>query len=440
MAANDANQDWNVDSLRIKAFAAYSWSKATVNGKQVASWGETYLDAGQTDYITTLPASAPSAVWTVLPQAGTNFSSDSSTIPIVWSQGGGVTAVKLDYSKDNGATWESVVSATSKDPYEWTLPMDAYGSTLVIRVSDASNSATKFTSPSFSIQGIVAPSITVNTPAANDSLLVGTTEPITFTQAGKINENLTFEYSTDGMKTWNPIGTATKGTTYDWTVPNVPTTTTAAVRVVDGNNVTGTSAIFNIVDSGVVSNVTVDGAPNLSLNATPTIHWTATGYLGESVNVDSYDPSQKIYFAVQHNMPANSTSALWNTGLTILSPLSGVYVKVTYPSGGATDSSQQFSVGSTGGVAMSASEIGMTVSPNPSAGNFNLSFSLDAPANVTLIVHDLLGREMLRYLEGALGAGPHEIGIDGTNLPAGYYEYSLDAGEKSFLGKLAVIR
>ncbi|MEL7171235.1 MAG: T9SS type A sorting domain-containing protein, partial [Bacteroidota bacterium] len=57
--------------------------------------------------------------------------------------------------------------------------------------------------------------------------------------------------------------------------------------------------------------------------------------------------------------------------------------------------------------------------PNPSAAATTLRFTLGAPSPATLVVYDLLGREVARLRDGTLGAGVHtaQVGM----LPPGVY-------------------
>jgi hypothetical protein len=82
----------------------------------------------------------------------------------------------------------------------------------------------------------------------------------------------------------------------------------------------------------------------------------------------------------------------------------------------------------------------MFLAPNPFSTNSTLRFSLDADADVTLVVRDILGRERIRTSGGTFVAGSNEITLDGSKLAAGAYAYQLLAGSKSFFGKFTIVR
>ncbi len=83
---------------------------------------------------------------------------------------------------------------------------------------------------------------------------------------------------------------------------------------------------------------------------------------------------------------------------------------------------------------------GITVAPNPFASLSTLHLTLASPAKVTLVVRDLLGREVLREDEGSLSAGSHAIMIDGSKLASQTYEYELRMGERQMTGNFTVVK
>jgi len=53
-------------------------------------------------------------------------------------------------------------------------------------------------------------------------------------------------------------------------------------------------------------------------------------------------------------------------------------------------------------------------SPNPVRGQTVIRFDLPEAASVHIAVHDLLGREVLRVVEGERAAGYHRVMLDGA--------------------------
>jgi hypothetical protein len=63
----------------------------------------------------------------------------------------------------------------------------------------------------------------------------------------------------------------------------------------------------------------------------------------------------------------------------------------------------------------------LTVHPNPSAGAATVALTLAEAGEVRVSVVDVLGREVAVLHEGALAAGEHRLGFDGSVLRAGVY-------------------
>lgn len=64
---------------------------------------------------------------------------------------------------------------------------------------------------------------------------------------------------------------------------------------------------------------------------------------------------------------------------------------------------------------------GLSVFPNPARESATLVFVLDWPADVRLVIYDVLGREVARLTDGILDAGHHEVVFDASDLPSGMY-------------------
>jgi hypothetical protein len=75
----------------------------------------------------------------------------------------------------------------------------------------------------------------------------------------------------------------------------------------------------------------------------------------------------------------------------------------------------------------------LTNYPNPFASATTLELSVATPGRAVLTVHDALGREVARLLDGALSAGFHRVAFDAhaLGLPAGMYVARLSDGTRS---------
>jgi len=83
--------------------------------------------------------------------------------------------------------------------------------------------------------------------------------------------------------------------------------------------------------------------------------------------------------------------------------------------------------------------------PNPlRASAFNLGatirYSLPRPAQVTLRIYDLSGREMATLVNAGQAAGEYEVRWTATDLPSGVYVYRLQAGEFTAAKKFIMLK
>lgn len=65
--------------------------------------------------------------------------------------------------------------------------------------------------------------------------------------------------------------------------------------------------------------------------------------------------------------------------------------------------------------------------PNPFNAQTLLNFTLPQSQDVTLIVYDLLGKEIRTLIDGYVQAGAHSVNFDASDLPSGIYFYRLKA-------------
>ena len=79
--------------------------------------------------------------------------------------------------------------------------------------------------------------------------------------------------------------------------------------------------------------------------------------------------------------------------------------------------------------------------PNPFQAEATIEFELAAAADVTVRVFDVLGREVVRPLDGApLVAGVHTATLDGRTLPGGLYLYRVETAATATGGTLTLAR
>ena len=173
----------------------------------------TIMDSGDNNFtITKLQLTAPNGgeVW----GGGTSHQ-------ITWSAAN-TSTLKIEYSNNNGSTWNQLVASTSASTgyYNWSTP--AVNSSLCrVRITDNGyNQTYDISDTTFTIR----PQVMVSSPNGGEILTVGTIYSILWTNTAEIS-NVALDYSIDGGTSWLPIQTSSYPAAsglYEWIVPNTP--------------------------------------------------------------------------------------------------------------------------------------------------------------------------------------------------------------------------
>ncbi len=78
--------------------------------------------------------------------------------------------------------------------------------------------------------------------------------------------------------------------------------------------------------------------------------------------------------------------------------------------------------------------------PNPFNPSTTIEYSVGQPAEVTLNVYNMLGREVATLVDEQKSAGAYKVQFDARNLSSGVYFYRLQAGNKSQVQKMTLIK
>lgn len=78
--------------------------------------------------------------------------------------------------------------------------------------------------------------------------------------------------------------------------------------------------------------------------------------------------------------------------------------------------------------------------PNPFNPNTTITYRIPENGAVTLIIFDLLGKEVVRLVDDNQNAGTHKVTWDASNIASGTYFYTLKAGDVSVTKRLLLIR
>jgi hypothetical protein len=236
------------------------------------------------------------------------------TYNITWNTASIYNYAVLEYSVDNGVTWNMIVNgASNSGSYAWGVPYNVYGTQCLIRLSnyqypslsDVSNSTFTISTP-----------ITVTSANGGETWYGCSTYPITWTASiGRFGIN----YSIDNGATWNVIAypynqssynTGTTTQTYNWLVPNGVSTTQALIKVTDYYNSTYnydvSNAVFNISPSNDITVTSPNGGESWIGNSVHAITWTNLPSASGQYTLQYSTDGGSTYTTIVNNVSGNS--------------------------------------------------------------------------------------------------------------------------------------
>lgn len=231
----------------------------------------TIADQSNYDFTITSPV-----ITVTTPDGGESWTAGTGYY-IYWTSSGVSSYVKIQYSTDNGGTWNTIAtSAYNNGSYWWTVP-NTPSTTCLVRISDYYNNMVYDVSNSvFSIVS-PPPSITLTSPNGGETWVAGSAYYIYWNSSGVSNVKL--EYSTNGGSTWSTIiASATNNGSYNWPVPNTPSTT-CLVKVSDAAN-PGTNDVSNntfTISAPYITLTQPNGGEVLQATNGYYITWTSAG-------------------------------------------------------------------------------------------------------------------------------------------------------------------
>ncbi len=230
---------------------------------------------------------------------------------ITWTRTGTIQNVKLEYSKNGGATFPNQITASTPAgglSYNWTIP-DDIGTNVKIRISDATDATVNDVSDNpFKIQEI----FTLTVPVGGEVWNVGSSHDITWTKVGSAGSAM-LEYSTDGGANYSNTIVASTGNTgtYAWTIPDA-ISSAVRVRISDVNDASAmNTSPANFKIRGVLTIVSPNGAESWSVASVHNVTWTRVGSVANvkleySTNAGSTYPG-----LIVASTPASNLSYAW---------------------------------------------------------------------------------------------------------------------------------
>lgn len=257
------------------------------------------------------------------PNGGEGWTTGTSQ-NITWSGTTAGSSVKLELSRDGGATWSTLAASTPDDGvFAWTVTSPDTSQARVRVSSVESPSCSDTSNGNFTVRGPCVAALTA--PVGGESWQAGSQHNITWTSAN-LTGSVKIDYSTDGGATWSPIVSVYPNSgSYAWTVPSVATTQ-ARVRlasVAEPTCIDTNDGNFTITQppSCAISVTAPNGGEQWPVGTSQNITWTGAN-AGSSVTIELSRDGGGTWTSLGANVPNNGSYA-W----TVAGPV-GTQVRV----------------------------------------------------------------------------------------------------------------
>ncbi|MDD5594763.1 MAG: hypothetical protein PHY94_00785, partial [Candidatus Omnitrophica bacterium] len=293
----------NVISITVpKANTSVSWTVPTAAVSSNCKFRVTDLGRTQTwgksGAFTVLPVPSISITAPTIANTGVDAWRIGKAYNVTWTSNSGKISndLKLQYSLNGGSTWTDIVAGSEANDgtYSWTVPVGASATaTAKVRIYDNTpwKSGTNLSVDSAAFE-IAIPRINITSPIGTEYWAVGDSAPVTWTSDGFINNDLSIQYSADGTNFLPAASGQTNSGSYTWTIPDIGTTATAKIKIIDassnygGVQVTATSNAFNVISNPTITVTAPNGAEVYVLGDTLPVRWTSRGLQIQNVKIE----------------------------------------------------------------------------------------------------------------------------------------------------------
>ena len=336
---------------------------------------------------------------------------------ITWDWTGSFNNVDIEYSKDNGATWNLIQSGiTNNGYYQWSVPTVNSDSCL-IRIKNSQNSNVFNTSEMFSI---LPQGITITSPSSNDTLFGGRKYDITWRTKGSFS-HANLEYSIDGGANWLVIASnITNNGHYEWTVPEV-VSENALLRISNASQ----PSVYSLSDTFVIAQPIIEiTSPlygdnwfagrkyyitwnNLGTISHINLYYSLDGGLNWSSivlnnnNNGSYEwsiPSQASSQNSRIKLSSSANQQIYTESDSFTITVANIEEKDNIP--------DRFSIENTSSI---------------NAGNIVLKLSIPKKSNISIKLYDITGRTLFSASMKNLSPGFYSISPKHLSLKNGIY-------------------
>lgn len=298
--------NWNTITSNTSANGSYSWSIPS-NLSAASLFVRVYV----TNTVSPFSISAVSDPITIsnlrLTSPVGNEAYESGTdLPITWTNNSAITNLTIEYSSDNGSTWQIIQSGVNAQDnlHIWSIPSSLSSNQMQIKITSESNPDFISISNNFKIGDI-----SIGSPNGGEVLYAANIYPITWDATNSV-QTVRLEYSTDGGASFININNTVSASddSYNWNVPNLYTTR-GRIRISDtyGNTIDDTSSSdFTIARLQLTS---PNGGEGFQPGETTAITWISNAVSNVSLSY-SLDGGSN-WTQIDGSVPANQGTYNW---------------------------------------------------------------------------------------------------------------------------------
>lgn len=378
-----------------------------------------------------------------------------STHLIAWadSDDQGVTAFMLEYSTNNGDTWNLIQDWTDGDPHEynWTLP-DTPSRQARVRVScrDAFNNMTSDISDrNFTIRDVVGPRVNLVFPNGGDTLEIHTDTSIVWQASDNIGiDSFMVELSANNGDRWDTLVPWQSGNpqAIPWNVPIILTgqcLMRVSCKDFDDNVSCDTSNSWFLIEDSAAPTVSITSPGHEPLLRYDSIFvsWIAQDNGTIVLGLAEYSTDDGYSWNSLWQDTIGGAGAFWWTGPDIPQSFD---LRVACTDAAGNTGGDTVSLDITDLLAESSSapqRYFLAPSyPNPFNPSTTISYGLPEASHVSIEIYDALGRKITTLFDGEQEASLYSITWNAAEMSSGTYFYIIRAGAYTASQKMMLVK
>jgi hypothetical protein len=361
----------------------------------------------------------------------------NSKLDIRWTSAR-VSMVGLQYSSNNGQSWEPIVDAlpATNRKYEWTVPTIS-SKEMLVRIFDITSQDVADTS--MAVFEISSPTLTVAYPTGGERLAQQSKVTIRWNKA--LVETVAVDFSKDNGTTWETLQTGLTGSDYEWTI-NADPTTEGIIRVRDesNNQIVSQSQPFT-VGVATIAVLSPTAGTEWLVNTDQEIRWSYD-FLDKIRIEYSVDNGNKWDRIGAFAIDASLGKYTWKVPNQVTN---NALIRIRNVSTNAATlevQSPAFIITNVVSVGEESPVIASTFSlvPQPANEQVTIQYALQTPAQaVKITLQDVTGRSIAELQSPGLSVGNHSVNLATATLAQGVYFVVIEANGVTMTKPLTVM-